>query len=132
MKHRFRYMMLIGTGLMLSTTGCPLKATINQTTDTTSNVTGTTSGAAWWNEDGQLKPDFKATAFVSLNYDNLQHDLASGQGEYLASVSTLLGVPTDREPAFFSEVQAGYNTMHDQGPTALLALLRDRSKAFIR
>lgn len=132
MKHRFRYMMLIGTGLMLSATGCPLKATINQTTDTTSNVTGTTSGAAWWNEDGQLKPDFKATAFVSLNYDNLQHDLASGQGEYLASVSKLLGVPTDREPAFFSEVQAGYSTMRDQGPTALLALLRDRSKAFIR
>ncbi|MBH0209362.1 MAG: hypothetical protein HP495_12805 [Nitrospira sp.] len=49
MQNRFRSMVLIGVGLMLSTTGCPLKATINQTTDTTSNVTGTTSGAAWCN-----------------------------------------------------------------------------------
>jgi hypothetical protein len=28
-------------------TGCTTKATIDQITDTTSNITGTTSGAAW-------------------------------------------------------------------------------------
>lgn len=131
MQNRFRSMVLIGVGLMLSTTGCPLKATINQTTDTTSNVTGTTSGAAWWNEDGQLKPDFKATAFVSSNYDNLQHDLAAGQGEYLASLSKLLGVPADREPAFFSAAQASYATIGDHGPAALLTLLRNRAQPFV-
>ncbi|MBH0193150.1 MAG: hypothetical protein HP492_15600, partial [Nitrospira sp.] len=49
---------------VLQTTGCTIKGTINQITDTTSNVTGTTSGAAWWNEDGQIKPGFKAAAFA--------------------------------------------------------------------
>jgi Protein of unknown function (DUF3015) len=132
MRTRLQCVAALGASLLLGLTGCTVKGTINQITDTTSNVTGTTSGAAWWNEDGQIKPDFKATAFISFNYDNLQHDLAAGQGEYLASVSRLLGVPTKREPAFFSEAQAGFSTMHDQGPTALLALLRETSKAFIR
>ncbi|MFO0699036.1 MAG: DUF3015 family protein [Nitrospira sp.] len=131
MHNRLHCLVALGASLVLGLTACTVKGTIKEITDTTSNVTGTTSGAAWWSEDGQIKPDFKATAFVSLNYDNLQHDLAAGQGEYLASLSRLLGVPTHREPAFFSEAQAGYATMADQGPTALLTLLRDRAQPFV-
>jgi hypothetical protein len=131
MRKSFRNMAVIGASLMLGITGCTLKATINQTTDTTSNITGTTSGAGWWNEDGQIKPDFKTTAFVTFNQANLQQDLAAGRGEYLVSVSRLLGIPTDRQSAFFSEAQAGYATTDDQGPTALLTLLRDRAQPFV-
>ncbi len=132
MRKSFRRMAAIGASLILGSTGCTLKATINQTTDTTSNITGTTSGAAWWSEDGQIKPDFKATAFVSFNYDNLQHDLAAGQGEYLASMSKLLGIPEDRQPAFFSAAQASYTQMADRDSTTLLALLKDTSRSFVR
>ena len=132
MRKSFRNMVLVGVSLMLSTTGCPLKATINQTTDTTSNVTGTTSGAGWWNEDGQIKPDFKATAFVTLNDENLRQDLAAGQGEYLASLSRLLGVPADRRSAFFSAAQAGYGETMGKDSAALLALLRETSRPFVQ
>jgi Protein of unknown function (DUF3015) len=132
MRKSFRNMATIGASLMLGITGCTLKATINQTTDTTSNITGTTSGAGWWNEDGQIKPDFKATAFISFNHANLQQDLAAGQGEYLASMSKLLGVPEDRQPAFFSAVQASYTQMADRDSTTLLALLKDTSRPFVR
>lgn len=131
MQNRLQCLALMGVSLVLGLTGCTIKSTVKEITDTTSNVTGTTSGAAWWSEDGQIKPDFKATAFVTLNYDNLQHDLAAGQGEYLASVNRLLGVPRHQEPVFFSEVQAGYATMEDQGPTGVLALLRDRAHPFM-
>ena len=131
MRKSFRNMAVIGASLMLGTTGCTLKATINQTTDTTSNVTGTTSGAGWWNEDGQIKPDFKATAFVTINQANLNQDLAAGRGEYLGSVSRLLGVPTNRQPAFFSAAQANYARMVDRNPTDLLVLLRETSKPFV-
>lgn len=92
----------------LSATGCTIKGTINQMTDTTSNVTGTTSGAAWWNEDGQIKPDLKAAAFATANGRNLERDIAAGGGEYLTSLSLLLGVPEDRQPALFSAAQAQY------------------------
>ena len=105
--HALRFVALAALGLLL-TTGCTIKSTIKQITDTTSNVTGTTSGAAWWNEDGQIKPDFKITAFAAANRASLQQDIAAGRGEYLASMSVLLGVPADRQPMFFSSAQAGY------------------------
>ncbi|TKB66342.1 MAG: DUF3015 domain-containing protein [Nitrospira sp.] len=132
MPKSFRTMAAIGASLMLGTTGCTLKATINQTTDTTSNITGTTSGAAWWSEDGQITPDFKATAFVSFNHENLVQDVAAGRGEYLASISRLLGVPEGRQSAFFSAAQANYAETIGKDSTALLSLLRDTSGAFIR
>jgi Protein of unknown function (DUF3015) len=132
MRKSFRNMAAIGASLILGTMGCTLKATINQTTDTTSNITGTTSGAAWWSEDGQIKPDFKATAFVSFNHENLRQDLAAGRGEYLVSMSKLLGVPEDRQPAFFSAAQASYTQMANRDSIALLALLKDTSRSFVR
>lgn len=119
---------------LLQTTGCSIKATLDQTFDTTSNVTGTTSSArSWFTEDGQINPAFKATAFVSFNQDNLTQNLATGRGEYLTSMSLLLGVPYDHQPAFFSAAQARYaweagRSTHDAA--ALLALLQDTAKPF--
>ena len=131
MRSLLRYIAIAGVSLMFGTTGCTIKATLNQTTDTTSNITGTTSGAAWWSEDGQIKPDFKATAFVTFNQANLNQDLAAGRGEYLGSVSRLLGIPTDRQPDFFSAAQANYAKMVDRDSEALLFLLRETSKSFV-
>jgi hypothetical protein len=122
---------IVCASMLLGSTGCTIKATLNQTTDTTSNITGTTSGAAWWSEDGQIKPDFKATAFVAFNQANLSKDLAAGSGEYLGSVSRLLDIPTDRQPALFSAAQANYAQMIDQNPESMLSLLRETSKPFV-
>jgi small-conductance mechanosensitive channel len=118
--------------LALQLTGCSIKATIDQTTDTTTNVTGTTSSArSWVTEDGQLKPDFKATAFATVSQANLRQDLAAGRGEYLASMSVLLGVPSDLQPTFFSAAQARYAGTTDSTGSDLLALLREAAAPFI-
>jgi len=116
--------------LILLASGCTLKGTIKQTTDTTSNVTGTTSGRTWFTEEGIVKPDFKVTAFVALNAENLRHDMASGQGEYLSSVSRLLNVPTERQAEFFTVIQARYPAfaaMDFTAPQQVVAALRDVS-----
>ena len=131
MQYRLQSLAILGASMALGLSACTIKGTINEITDTTSNITGTTSGAAWWSEDGQIKPDFKAAAFVAFNQTNLQQDLAAGRGEYLASMSSLLGVPADREPAFFSAAQASYTKTVDQSPGGLLALLRETSKPFL-
>jgi hypothetical protein len=110
---------------LLQATGCTIKGTVNQITDTTSNVTGTTSGAAWWSEDGQITPGFKATAFATINHRNLQQDIAAGQGEYLTSMSVLLGVPEDRRATFFSAAQAGYAQAAGQHLETLLPFLQN-------
>ncbi len=131
MRNHLRCLAIVGVGIVLGTTGCTIKATLEQVTDTTSNITGTTSGAAWWSEDGQIKPDFKATAFVSFNQANLSQDLAAGSGEYLGSVSRLMGIPTDRQSAFFAAAQASFTRMIDRDPAGLLNLLREASKPFV-
>lgn len=132
MRHLDRPFSFACLALAFQLTGCSIKATIEQTTDTTSNLTGTTSSArSWLTDDGQIKPDFKTTAFVTLNQTNLRQNLATGRGEYLASISTLLGIPPDRQRAFFSAAQARYPLSNDSDPAALLAVLRETAGPFV-
>lgn len=81
-----------GLLLMALLSACSFKATFKETTDTTSNITGTTSGRIWWNEDGLLKSEHKVAAFTAYNAHNLEGDAARGQGEYLASLGALTGL----------------------------------------
>mgnify|MGYP001444980316 FL=1 len=109
---------------------CTLKATFNETTDTTSNITGTTSGRAWWNEDGLLKPEHKIAAFTAYNAENLEADLAHGQGEYLTSLETLLDAPNPGR--FSTHAQASFSQWRASGatsPDALVSRFRDTTAA---
>src|SRR5690242_10644473 len=78
--------------------GCTITGTINEILDTTTNVTVSTSGRTWWNEDGLLKSEHKAIAFAAYNQSSLEQDIAKGGGEYLASLSALLGVSDSGRP----------------------------------
>jgi hypothetical protein len=131
MKIRFSWLLTLATLAVLQSTGCTLKGTVNQITDTTSNVTGTTSGAAWWNEDGQITPGFKAAAFATINHKNLQQDISAGRGEYLNSMGDLLGVPEARRSAFFSAAQAGYAQATEQHRETLLPFLQSTALVIV-
>jgi hypothetical protein len=110
--------------LMLVGSGCTLKATIKETTDTTSNITGTTSGRTWFTEDGMLNPEHKLTAFATFNQANVEQDLARGEGEYLTSLGTLMGLPNDRQPAFRAKAQGAFLTLMTSDQQARLQQLR--------
>jgi len=110
--------------LVLVASGCTLKSTVKQTTDTTSNVTGTTSGRTWFNEDGLLHPEHKLIAFTVLNQTNMEQDLARGQGEYVASLGTLLGLSNDRQAAFQANAQRAFETLLTSDHDARLQQLR--------
>jgi hypothetical protein len=132
MNTRFSWLITLSILALLQSTGCTLKGTVNQITDTTSNVTGTTSGAAWWNEDGQITPGFKATAFATINRHNIEQDMSAGRGEYLNSIGALLGVPEARRAAFFSAAQAGYAQATEQHPDTLLPFLQSTALSSLR
>lgn len=123
-----------GLALSLVANGCTFKATIEQIMDTTSNVTGTTSSAhSWVTEDGLLKPEHKAIAFLTLNQNNIQQDLAAGQGEYLTSLGTLLGVPAHQQLAYGAAAQSRYARDLDRtdlNPTAWLSVLNETAQPF--
>jgi len=110
--------------LLLLSTSCTLKGTIKETTDTTSNVTGTTSGRTWFTEDGMLHPEHKLTAFTALNQTNVEQDLARGQGEYLTSLGTLLGLSDDQQAAFHAKAQGAFETLMTSDHEGRLQQLR--------
>ena len=112
------------TALLLLASGCTLKGTTKEFTDTTSNVTGTTSGRTWFTEDGLLHPEHKLTAFMALNQTNVEQDLARGQGEYVTSLGTLLGLSNDQQAAFHAKAQGAFETLITSDHEARLQQLR--------
>jgi hypothetical protein len=112
------------TVLVLFASGCTLKGTTNEIIDTTSNITGSTSGRTWFTEDGILHPEHKLTAFTALNRANVEQDLARGQGEYLTSLGTLLGLSDDQQAAFHAKAQGAFETLMTSDHGAWLQQLR--------
>lgn len=112
------------SGILLLTAGCTLKGTTQEITDTTSNITASTSGHIWWNEDGLLHSEHKTIAFATYNQANVEQDVARGSGEYLASLGTLLGTTGDTQPLFQVKSQEQFVTLLPAGHDARVRQLR--------
>ncbi len=89
-----------------------LAATTNGTF--ASQTFGITSGTSNCTTGGTVKADREQEAFVEANFESLQRDLASGQGEYLAAFSGLLGCDGAAAPALASFAQDNFE--HFAGP----------------
>jgi hypothetical protein len=42
------------------------------------------------------------------NMDNLARDIAQGRGETLDAFAELVGVPTEKRPEFYAQLQSGF------------------------
>ena len=105
-------------------TGCTITGTIQEILDTTTNVTVSTSGRTWWNEDGLLKSEHKALAFAAYNQSNVEQDIAKGRGEYLASLGSLLGVNEGDTSAFAFAAQNQFQSLVRVDDVARIQSLR--------
>ena len=110
--------------LLLLVTGCTTKATIDATMD----ILSSTTPGAWFDQNGFLRPEYKVIAFTAYNQTNLEQDLARGQGEYLSSLGSLLGVADDRQADFQLKAQEAFGTLvvedHDARVAQFRALAR--------
>ncbi|HMF85472.1 MAG TPA: DUF3015 family protein [Nitrospiraceae bacterium] len=97
-------------------------------TQTVKDILSSTTPGDWFTGDGLLKPDQKVNAFVALNFENLKQNMAQGQGEYLTSLSILLGVQEDRQASFFALAQSRYPFVmeHQSRPREVIALLVEK------
>jgi hypothetical protein len=104
--------------LCITLSACTLTESINK-------ILSSTTPGDWFTGDGLLKADQKVNAFVALNFENLKQNMAQGHGEYLTSLSALLGVPQNRREAFFAYAQSRYPSVNTSGsgPSDLVALL---------
>ena len=107
--------------LILTLSGCSL-------TGTTTDFLSSTSGRSWFTEDGLVKADHRVDAFMTFNFENLKQDMAQGHGEYLASLSTLMGIPQNRQASFFAHAQSRYPFVmeHQSSPEEVIALLVEK------
>ncbi|GJL68341.1 MAG: hypothetical protein NPIRA06_09760 [Nitrospirales bacterium] len=104
----FQGLAALGVFLLGISSGCTFKATLDTTSDTTTNFLSSTSGKSWWTEDGLVKRGEHARAFVAGNYDTLLQEIAQGHGEYVHAFGTILGVPADQQAQFQKLMQNEY------------------------
>ena len=55
--------------------------------------------------------------------------MAQGQGEHLASLATLMGVPAERQSEFFAMTQERYTSLVQAGETSPIALVKSLNEA---
>src|SRR5512140_893587 len=100
---------LVGA-LILASAGLVLSAcnTSKATIDTFAKFTSSTSPGDWVNADGMIKEDQKARLFASVVFENLEQDIARGNGEYLTSLGVLMKIPAKEEEEFRARTQSSY------------------------
>jgi hypothetical protein len=69
--------------------------------------------------------------FASLNFENLSQEMAQGHGEHLASLATLMGIPSERQSEFFSLAQARYLSLIQDGETSPKDMLTALQRAVV-
>lgn len=101
---------LVGV-LVLASIGFVLSAcnTTKATVDTFANFTSSTSPGEWINADGSIKDDKNAQLFAAIAFENLEQDIARGNGEYLTSMAVLMKVPPGEQDKFKSRSQSNYS-----------------------
>ncbi len=99
-----------------------LMATTNGTFGST--TFGISSGTSGCTSDGKVWADQKTTMFAQLNFENLSQEMAQGQGEHLASLATLMGVPAEHQAAFFAMTQERYTSLVKTGEASPVAMVK--------
>jgi hypothetical protein len=94
---------LVSAGFVL--TACN---TTKATVDTFAKFTSSTSPEEWINGDGVIEERHKARLFAAVAFENLEQDIARGQGEYLTSLAVLLHVPSGEREEFLARAQRAY------------------------
>jgi len=99
------------------------------TNGTGMNTFAISSGTSGCTNDGKIMSEHKTTVFASLNFDALTAEMAQGQGEHLASLATLMGVPAERHAEFFAMTQERYTSLVQTGETSPVALVKSLNDA---
>src|SRR3977135_2206798 len=99
-----------------------LMATTNGTFG--SGTFGISSGTSGCTNDGKIMAEQKTTLFAQLNFENLSQEMAQGQGDHLASLATLMGVPAEHQAAFFAMTQERYTSLVKTGEASPVAMVK--------
>jgi hypothetical protein len=99
--------------LVLASIGFGVSAcnTTKATLDTFAKFTSSTSPEEWINGDGIVQEHHKARLFTAVAFENLEQDIARGNGEYLTSLAALMKVPPGEQDEFRARSQSNYTLL---------------------
>ncbi|MCG6139403.1 DUF3015 domain-containing protein [Leptospira mtsangambouensis] len=123
--------------------GCGLGSQVIKTNDTMQIFAATTNGIAYnqtigitigtsnCTADGVVKQDKVQELFVTMNYDSLGQEMASGKGEKLESLGNLLGCSNDSISRFGQVTKENYAKLitEDSTPASLLSAVKSEVKS---
>jgi hypothetical protein len=92
-----------------------------------------TSHRSLFTPDGLVEESQKVNLYMAVVFENLQQDMARGNGEHLPALAALLGVPAEQQPGFFARAQERYQPLMQAGatsPDALLTALHETMAAY--
>jgi Protein of unknown function (DUF3015). len=103
---------LVGV-LVLASTEFMVSAcnTSKATVETFAKFTSSTSPGEWINADGVIQESQKARLFTAVALENLEQDIARGNGEYLTSLAVLLKIPSGKQDEFMTRSQSNYSLL---------------------
>jgi len=104
-----------------------LMATTNGTFG--SQTFGISTGTSGCTNDGKIMGDSKTVMFAELNFNDLSQEMAQGQGEHLASLASLMGIPADKQEEFFAMTQERYTSLVKAGETSPVAMVKALNEA---
>ena len=96
--------------LVLASVGLGVSAcnTSKATVDTFAKFTSSTSPGEWIDADGVIQESQKARLFAAVAFDNLEQDIARGNGEYVRSLAVLMKIPAGEQDEFRTLSQRQY------------------------
>lgn len=96
--------------LVLAAIGFVVSAcnTTKATVDTFAKFTSSTSPGGWIDADGVITDSQKARLFTAVAFENLEQDIARGNGEYLTSLAVLMKIPPVEQDKFRTHTQSNY------------------------
>nr|WP_244934876.1 DUF3015 domain-containing protein [Leptospira jelokensis] len=92
---------------------------------------GITSGTSNCTADGVVKQEKVQELFVTMNYDSLGQEMASGKGEKLESLGNLLGCSSDSLSRFGQVTKENYAKLitDDSTPASVLSAVKSEVKS---
>jgi hypothetical protein len=69
---------------------------------------GITTGTSDCQQPKNFVSNERVNEFMVANMDNLAKDIAQGRGETLDAFAELIGVPAEKRPEFYAQLQSGF------------------------
>lgn len=89
-----------------------------------SQTFGITSGTSNCTTEGTVTSEREQEVYAEVNLASLSQEMASGGGEYLAGMATLLGCERNIQPIFFDVAQASYERIFPSEKTSSTEMLQ--------